>query len=201
MGSQQPPSARRPSVRVQPAAHERDGLVLRWAAVIDKVDYLTLLRIPKSARGPSDDDVRRAYRAFARAFHPDHYRTAPPEIRAAAARIFSAGAEANEVLSDPLVRVRYLRSVAAGEPRPRLEELQRATREDQRNAGRPAAQLALTAEGRSAGERADRMIQLGELAYAKSALEEAVRWEPQNAALAAKLAAVEHHLYAPRAGR
>jgi hypothetical protein len=44
------------------------------------------------------------------------------------------------------------------------------------------------------------MIALGELAYAKAALEEACKREPDNAALAAKLQAVERRLYAPRGG-
>lgn len=195
-----PPSRRGSSMRIAAVNPERDALVMRWAAVIDKVDLLTLLRLPKTASGPSDDDVRRAYRTFARAFHPDHYRTAPREVRDAAARIFSAGAEANEVLSDPLLRARYLKFLAAGQPRPRLEDLQKATREDARAAARPAVSLATTAQGRAHAERADKMIELGELAYAKSALEAAVSAEPGNAALAAKLAAVEARVYAPRRG-
>lgn len=195
------PPRRKSSMRIAAINPERDGLVMRWAAVIDKVDFLTLLRLPKTPQGPSDDDVRKAYRTFARAFHPDHYRTAPREIRDAAARIFSAGAEANQVLSDPMLRVRYLKALAAGQPRPRTEDLQRASREDARAAARPAASLAQTPQGKAAGERADKMIELGELAYAKSALEEAVRVEPGNPGLAAKLAAVEARVYAPRRSR
>jgi hypothetical protein len=45
------------------------------------------------------------------------------------------------------------------------------------------------------------MIELGELSYAKSALEEACKREPDNAGLAAKLRAVEARLYAPRGGK
>jgi len=194
------PPRRRSSMRIAAQNPERDTLVMRWVAVIDKIDYLALLRLPKTPSGPSEDDVRRAYRAFARAFHPDHYRTASPLVRDAAARIFSAGAEANEVLSDPMLRVRYLRCLAAGEARPRLEDLQKATREDARAAHKPAASLATTPQGRAHAERADKMIELGELAYAKGALEDAVRAEPGNAGLTAKLAAVEARVYAPRKG-
>ena len=197
MGTLPPP--RKPSVRIVAVNPERDALVMRWAAVLDKIDYLTLLRLPK-APAPTDDEVRRAYRTFARAFHPDHYRTAPAEVKSAAAKIFSTGAEANQVLSDPLVRARYMKVLASGQPRPRLEELLKVTREDARAASRPAAMLATTPQGRALGERADKMIELGELAYAKGALEEAVRAEPGNAGLAAKLAAVEERVYAPRRG-
>lgn len=178
---------------------DRDRTVLRWSAVIDSLDYLAMLRLPPAI--PSDDDVRRAYRTFARAFHPDHYRGSSAEIRAAAAKVFSAGADAYHVLSDPMLRLRYMKSLEAGVARPRLEDLERASREDARAAAQPSASLAKTPAGRAAAERADKMIALGELAYAKAALEEACAREPGNAALAAKLQAVERRLYAPRGGR
>ena len=180
---------------------DRDRTVLRWAAVIDTVDYLSMLRLPRTATGPTDDEVRRAYRVFARSFHPDHYRGSSDEIRAAAAKVFSAGADAYHVLSDPMLRLRYLKSLAAGVARPRLEDLEKATREDANAVRTPAATLAKTAAGRAHGERADKMIALGELAYAKNALEEACKREPDNLALAAKLQAVERRLYAPRGGK
>jgi curved DNA-binding protein CbpA len=177
---------------------DRDRTVLRWAGVIDSLDYLAMLRLPRAL--PSDDDVRRAYRTFARAFHPDHYRGSSQEIRDAAAKVFSAGADAYHVLSDPMLRLRYMKSLEAGVARPRLEDLEKACREDARAVGQPAASLARTPAGRVNGERADKMIALGELAYAKAALEEACKREPDNAALAAKLQAVERRLYAPRGG-
>ncbi|MBI2390617.1 MAG: DnaJ domain-containing protein [Deltaproteobacteria bacterium] len=191
---------RRLSVRPPTPELERDRVVLRWAAVIDKIDYLSMLRLPKTPAGPSDADVRRAYRTFARAFHPDHFRAASQEVRDAAAKVFSAGAEAYGVLSEPLLRVRYLKALAGGQARPRLEDLEKATREDARAAAQPAAALAKTPGAKAHGERADKMIELGELAYAKAALEQAVHAEPGNAGLAAKLAAVEARLYAPRRG-
>lgn len=179
---------------------DRDRTVLRWAAVIDTVDYLSMLRLPRSPAGPADDEVRRAYRVFARSFHPDHYRSSSDEIRAAAAKVFSAGADAYHVLSDPMLRLRYMKSLTEGVARPRLEELEKATREDATAARTPAATLAKTAAGRAHGDRADKMIALGELAYAKNALEAACKLEPENVALAAKLQAVERRLYAPRGG-
>lgn len=191
---------RKLSVRPPKGPDERERVVMRWAAVIGTVDYLSMLRLPRTANGPSDTDVRRAYRVFARAFHPDNYRSSSPEVRDAAAKVFSAGADAYHVLSDPMLRLRYLKSLAAGEARPRLEDLERATREEARAAAQPGAALARTPQGRAHAERADKMIELGELAYAKSALEEACKREPENAALVAKLRAVEARLYAPRHG-
>jgi curved DNA-binding protein CbpA len=195
----QPP--RKLSVRPAPSGDDRDRVVLRWVAVVDTVDYLSMLRLPRTPSGPNDADVRRAYRIFARAFHPDNYRGSPPEVRAAASKIFSVGADAYHVLSDPILRLRYMKSLAAGQPRPRLEDLERASREDARAAAQPSVSLAQTPQGRAHAERADKMIELGELSYAKSALEDACKREPENAALAAKLRAVEARLYAPRGGR
>ncbi len=192
---------RKLSVRPPPSPDERDRVVMRWAAVIDTVDYLSMLRLPRTAAGPSDADVRRAYRVFARAFHPDNYRGASQAVRDAAAKVFGAGADAYHVLSDPMLRLRYMKSLGEGRPRPRLEDLERASREDARAAAQPSTSLARTAQGRAHAERADKMIELGELSYAKSALEEACKREPDNAGLAAKLRAVEARLYAPRGGK
>ncbi len=190
---------RRASVRPVAPDEQRDRTVLRWAAVIDRLDYFSMLRLPRTEAGPSEADVRRAYRVFARAFHPDHFRGSAPEIRAAAAKVFSAGADAYHVLMDPLLRLRYLRALAEGEPRPPLEELERATSvEAKRAAAKPAVALVKTDAARPYADRADKMIALGELAYAKSALEQALAREPGNAALAAKLQAVEARLFAPR---
>lgn len=192
---------KRLSVRPAPSDAQRDHTVLRWAAVIDGLDYLSMLRLPRTERGPSEADVRRAYRTFARAFHPDHFRTSPPEIRAAAAKVFSAGADAHHVLMDPLLRLRYLRALAEGNPRPPLEELERATSVDARRAAaKPTVSLVKTDAARAYADRADKMIALGELSYAKAALEQALAREPGNAALAAKLQAVEARLFAPRGG-
>ncbi|MGZ3475055.1 MAG: hypothetical protein ACXWUG_12680, partial [Polyangiales bacterium] len=79
------PPAKRISIRPAPSNEDRDRAVLRWAQVIDQLDFLAMLRLPRTERGPSEADVRRAYRVFARGFHPDHYRTSPPAVREAAA--------------------------------------------------------------------------------------------------------------------
>ena len=196
------PNERRATVRPAPSDEQQDRTVLRWAAVIDGLDYLSMLRLPRTDAGPSEADVRRAYRVFARAFHPDHFRASSPEIRDAAAKVFSAGADAYHVLMDPLLRLRYLRALAAGDPRPPLEELERATNVDaKRAAAKPTVSLVRTEAARPYADRADKMIALGELAYAKSALEQALAREPGNAGLAAKLQAVEARLFAPRSSQ
>ncbi len=197
------PSARpsaRPAARVQTLA-ERDRAVLRWAAVAERLDYLSLLRLPASPP-PSEAQVRAAFHALSRSFHPDQYRDAAPPIRAAAARVFAAATDAYRVLLDPLLRGRYLRLLANGDARVPVEELERAVRADVERAQRAtAAQLARGQRARAAAERADHFAAMGELAYAKRALEEAIDLEPDNMLLVAKLEALEAQLFAPRRRR
>lgn len=190
----------RKSVRpVAPA--ERDRIVMRWALACAEVDYLTLLKLPRTARGPTDAEVRAAYRVFSRAFHPDHYRGAAPEVQEAAAKVFRQGADAYHVLSDPVLRLRYLAALAQGKVRVPLEELERGARGDARKAAAlPAAQLAKTDRGRAHATRADQLLAMGEAAYARAELERAVALEPGNLGLAAKLEAVAAHLFGKRGG-
>lgn len=180
---------------------DRDRIVLRWAAACTEVDYLTLLKLPVTARGPSDAEVRAAYRVFSRAFHPDHYRGAEPAVRDAAARVFREGADAYHVLGDPVLRLRYLAALAKGHKRVPLEDLERGARGDARKAAQlPAAQLAKTERGRAHATRADQLLAMGELAYGKAELERAVALEHDNLALAAKLEAVSAQLFGKRGG-
>ena len=61
-------------------------------------DYYEVLGVPRDA---SQDDIRRAYRKLARAYHPDLNQESDAEER------FKELGEANEVLSDPEKRERY----------------------------------------------------------------------------------------------
>jgi hypothetical protein len=100
------------------------------------------------------------------------------------------------------LRIRYLRLLARGTARVPVEELERDVRADVEKAKRAtAAQLVRSDRGREAAERADHFLGMGELAYAKRALEEALASEPDNMPLAAKLEAIEAKLFAPRGRR
>jgi curved DNA-binding protein CbpA len=174
---------------------------MRWAAVAPRLDYFAILRLPRQPP-PNDAQLRAAYRVFSRAFHPDQYRGARVEVREAASRVFAIGATAYRVLSEPLLRLRYQRVLASGVPQVPVEDLERAVRADTLRAHRsPAATLATTPAGREAAARADQLTTMGELQYAKRALEEAAALEPENLALAAKLEAISAQLFAPRGRR
>lgn len=64
-------------------------------------DYYQTLGVSRSA---SADEIKRAYRALAKEWHPDRH---PEDERAAVEQRFKAIAEAHEVLSDPQKRQRY----------------------------------------------------------------------------------------------
>src|SRR5258706_12872690 len=61
-------------------------------------DYYEILGVPRNA---GQEDIQRAYRKLARAYHPDLNADAPAEDR------FKDIAEAYSVLSDPATRRRY----------------------------------------------------------------------------------------------
>jgi curved DNA-binding protein CbpA len=199
--SSPPPKAS--SSKIPPSKESRDRTVLRWAAVVDRIDYLSLLRLARD-RAPSEGEVRRAYRIFARAFHPDGYRASPDQVREAAAKVFAVGADAHRILADAPLRAAYLRAHARGVARPKVEDLEREVRSSaERSAQVPAARLARTDAARQAAARADKMLAIGELAYARAALAEALAIEPRNEALVAKLEAIDARLFsaAPARGR
>lgn len=75
-----------------------------WLAVLDKLSYYDLLRVPPRA---SHDEIRRAFHAFAETFHPDAHHGRPPREKKAVDTIFKRGAEAFRVLSEPHLRAQY----------------------------------------------------------------------------------------------
>ena len=81
---------------------------------LDQLDYYTLLGVARDAGG---DDVKRAFRAFARRYHPDRFAGQDAEKIARATRIYRRGSEAVQTLSDPAARRAYDAVLAKGELR------------------------------------------------------------------------------------
>ena len=178
------------SVRPQVAkSTARDELVLRWASVLDRVDYLALLKIPPSPSvdGPGDADVRKAFHAFAAAFHPDHYRESRDEVRAAAARIYDRGGEAYRVLLDPLLRKRYLRLLGEGVLRMSAEELEPVAVRLDPARRETIEEIAKTAGARPFAVRADQLVASGDLRHARLQVQLALTREPDNTRLSERL--------------
>ena len=81
------------------------------AAAIDKENYFTMLAVGEAAR---EDEIRDAYFALVKKWHPDRLPRELQALKPWAERIFHYLTEARDVLQDPKKRVPYLKSVREG---------------------------------------------------------------------------------------
>jgi curved DNA-binding protein CbpA len=142
------------------------------ARILDELDYYGLLHV---APGASVTDVKRAYFASSRRFHPDAHRHEPEELQVAIARIAKRVTEAYSVLRDPRRRAAYDRRLAAGgSTRLQLAEAEaEAGRSEQEQRGQ-------TPQGRQYSARAEADLQRGDTAAAIRNLQTALTFEPAN---------------------
>lgn len=93
---------------------------------LDQLDYYTLL-------GAADDappeEIQRAFRRFARRYHPDRFAGESDEKVERAARIYRRGSEAFQVLMDAKTRAAYDEVLRGGQTRLTPEERDRALRD------------------------------------------------------------------------
>ncbi|MCA3010877.1 MAG: response regulator [Myxococcaceae bacterium] len=93
---------------------QRERLAARVAAT-RKLDYFEVLGVKRSA---SREDVKRAYFALAKEYHPDrHAGTASSEIRELAQQLYDLISTAHDTLTDPQQRSRYLEELKQGRTR------------------------------------------------------------------------------------
>jgi DnaJ-class molecular chaperone len=71
---------------------------------VTQPDHYAVLGVPRSA---SAEEVRDAFHAFARRYHPDRWMQHAEAEREAAARTYRQGAEAYRMLMDPQARAEY----------------------------------------------------------------------------------------------
>lgn len=90
---------------------------------LDQLDYYTLLGLEPAA---TETEIKRAFRRFARRYHPDRFAGGDPIKRKRATDIYRRGSEAYQVLVDPVAREAYHRILRAGRLRLRTEERERA---------------------------------------------------------------------------
>jgi curved DNA-binding protein CbpA len=152
---------------------------------IDELDYYALLEIEPEA---SESDIKEAFHAFARKYHPDQY-PAGTALADRAARIYRRGTEAYRVLTRPQARELYDRARAETSSPP---ESRPAPKKDRaRESLRPPA---IAAERDPLEREADKAIGLGNYLLAKRFLISALQLNPDNEELQAKFRVVKEKL-------
>jgi len=145
------------------------------ARIIDDLDYYQLLHLKPEA---NPRDVKNAYYASSRAFHPDLYRNLAPSLRNAIGVIARRVSEAYSVLRDPRRRPAYDKQLEeSGNCRIQLasNEAPKALRPDEVNAQSP--------QGRQYLGLANADLQRKDWVAAFRNLQTAATFEPGNAAL------------------
>lgn len=165
------------------------GEVRALAGLVDELDYYELLEVERDA--PSSQ-VRRAYHALSRRFHPDANRELPEDARASLQKIAKRVTEAYSVLRDARLRRSYDERLAGGAEGARRIRLVEA---EAQSARRDADErLGTTAQGRQFFLRARSDLERGELASASRNLQTALTFEPGNALFRDTLAEVKAKL-------
>lgn len=185
-------------------------IVRQWYERLDRIDYFTLLRLQRPAnvqQWPSDADLRRGFQTFAASFHPDRFKDEDAETRTRATAIFRRANEALRVLSNPDLRVRYLRHLAQGKVRLEGDDLTRKptiasmppVRPDtapmppappsysRLSATAPLASLVTHPAALDFAKQADALIARGESKKALFQAQLALNKEPTNEALAMRV--------------
>jgi Flp pilus assembly protein TadD len=91
------------------------------ASAMRKLDYFEILGVKRNA---SREDIKRAYFALAKEYHPDkHFQSASAELRALAQQIYDLISTAHDTLTDATERARYLAELAEGPAREQDEDV------------------------------------------------------------------------------
>ncbi|MFZ5469363.1 MAG: response regulator [Myxococcota bacterium] len=100
----------------------RERLVNK-VAQLRKMDYFEILGVSTNA---SREEIKRAYFALAKEYHPDkHFGSASAEIRQLAGQIYDLVSSAHDTLCMPEERERYVKELAAGVKRDVNDEVSR----------------------------------------------------------------------------
>jgi len=143
------------------------------ARIMDELDYYQLLNVDPKA---STTDIRKAYHASSRSFHPDANRTLNEDLRGHCGKISKRITEAYCVLRDSRRRSAYDSKRAEGNSlRIQISEA-KTTHVEQRKAEARGA----TPQGRQFHAKADSDLRAGNLAGAIQNLQMALTFEADN---------------------
>lgn len=156
------------------------------ASIVEDLDYYQLLEVEPGATAV---DVRTAYHALARRFHPDRLRQEGPDAVCEAERVAKRVSEAYAVLRDPRRRKVYDQQRASGERRLRLVEggAQADRQASDERQGR-------TPNGRRYITLANQDLARDDLKSARQNLQMALTFEPDNAWVKETLADLKQKL-------
>jgi len=161
------------------------------AGILGELDYYQLLHLESDAK-PSD--IKRAYHATSRAFHPDSNRFQKPDVRRAIDEIAKRVSEAYSILRNPRRRKAYDQQIAvkAG-VRMQLAEAEAAGSRKQIE-----AREGRTTQGRQYFNLASASLRQEDFASAIRNLQTALTFEPDNTFFKEQLAAARKKLDAKR---
>jgi DnaJ-class molecular chaperone len=161
------------------------------AGILAELDYYQLLHLESDAK-PSD--IKRAYHATSRTFHPDGNRNQAPEVRRAIDEIAKRVSEAYSILRNPRRRKAYDQQVSAkAGVRMQLAEAEAAGSRKQTE-----AREGRTPQGRQYFNLASGNLRQSDFANAVRNLQTAVTFEPDNAYFKEQLAEARKKLDAKR---
>jgi CheY-like chemotaxis protein/curved DNA-binding protein CbpA len=122
--------------------------------------YFEILGLDEKA---APNEVRQAFVALAKRFHPDRYRTEPEDVRAAASHLFALISSAQDTLLDPARRREYMHELRGGGSR----------RETQNEAKR-------LMEAEQMFQRGDQLVRARDYAAAVRVLHKALDLSPEE---------------------
>lgn len=154
------------------------------ARIIGELDYYQLLHLNRDAVA---GEVKQAYHATSRAFHPDANRHLEPALRQAVAVIAKRISEAYSVLRNPRRRQAYDRRLETS------SEVRMQLAEAQAEAGRQANEElgGTTPQGRQFYRLAQSDLQRNDYGSAVRNLQTALTFEPNNGLFKRQLAAAK----------
>ena len=115
-----PPDHPSAAIAAVPAGiEERRKDIVERARVIDKQNYFEMLAVTTENTA---EEVKNAYIALAKTWHPDRLPTALHDVKEQCARVFARMSEAHQTLTDPDKRKRYLTLMKEGGETPEQQQ-------------------------------------------------------------------------------